>query len=159
MILLTAKTRQMDRVAGLDAGADDYLPKPFGPEELLARIRAVLRRIGPAGSKAIEPNLEVDGISLIPGAREVRAEGVAVGVTSIEYEILEFLVRSAGRTVTREALTAAIYRRQGLAVRPGAGHARQQPPQEARPSRRFDPHGPGGGLSLSRPGSTGPEGS
>ncbi len=112
VIMLTAKTRQMDRVAGLDAGADDYLPKPFGPEELLARIRAVLRRTGhPGRAGAVEGRLEADGITLIPGAREVRSDGIAVEVTSIEYDILEFLIRSAGRTSTREAMTAAIYRR------------------------------------------------
>ena len=109
VIMLTAKTRQMDRVAGLDAGADDYLPKPFGPDELLARIRAVLRRSGqPSGAVEV---LEADGIMLIPAAREVRRDGAVVGVTSIEHDILEILIRSAGRTVTREAMTAAIYRR------------------------------------------------
>ena len=109
VIMLTAKTRQMDRVAGLDAGADDYLPKPFGPEELLARIRAVLRRAGQP-TIAVEA-LEADGITLHPGSREIRCGGVLVGVTSIEYDLLEILIRSAGRTVTREAMTAALYRR------------------------------------------------
>ena len=113
VIMLTAKTRQMDRVAGLDAGADDYLPKPFGPEELLARIRAVLRRAGaPTGRDGpAEPRLEAGGVALIPGAREVRSDGVAVGVTSLEYDILEILIRSAGRTVGRDAIIAALYRR------------------------------------------------
>ena len=99
----------MERVAGLDAGADDYLPKPFGPEELLARIRAVLRRT----SQALEAvdTLEVEGISIYPGAREVRSEGVVITLTSIEFDILECLIRSAGRTVTREAMTATLYQR------------------------------------------------
>jgi two-component system response regulator CpxR len=110
VIMLTAKTRQMDRVAGLDAGADDYLPKPFGPEELLARIRAVLRRTSQI-PETTEP-LEVGGLTLIPGSREVRLGQVLIGLTSIEYDLFEILIRSAGRTVTREALTAAIYRRQ-----------------------------------------------
>jgi two-component system response regulator CpxR len=110
VIMLTAKTRQMDRVAGLDAGADDYLPKPFGPEELLARIRAVLRRTSQA-LEAAEP-VELGGLTLIPGAREVRSEGIAIALTSIEYDVFEILIRSAGRTVTRESLTSAIYRRQ-----------------------------------------------
>jgi two-component system response regulator CpxR len=109
VIMLTAKTRQMDRVAGLDAGADDYLPKPFGPEELLARIRAVLRRAG-LSSPQVEI-LEVDGITLIPAAREVLVEGSVLEITSIEYDILEYLIRSAGRIVTREAMTTAIYHR------------------------------------------------
>lgn len=109
VIMLTARTSQVDRVAGLDAGADDYLPKPFGPEELLARIRAVLRR-----SRRLPERVEVletDGITLIPSAREVLCEGVPVPVTAIEYDILEVLVRSAGRTVSREELTTTIYRR------------------------------------------------
>lgn len=111
VIMLTARTRQVDRVAGLDAGADDYLPKPFGPEELLARIRAVLRRSSPSPTAGIDPTVEVGGVALIPGAREVRSDGVAVGVTSLEYDLLEVLVSSAGSTVTRETLTAAIYHR------------------------------------------------
>ena len=109
VIMLTARTRQVDRVAGLDLGADDYLPKPFGPEELLARIRAVLRRTRNAPEAA--EVLEAGGIKLYPTAREVRSDGIAVAVTSIEFDILEVLIRSAGRTVTREAMTAAIYRR------------------------------------------------
>src|SRR5580693_7465208 len=70
VIMLTARTEQQDRIAGLDAGADDYLPKPFGPEELLARIRAVLRRV--ARGQAARPDvLEVGGVRLDPGSREV----------------------------------------------------------------------------------------
>jgi two-component system response regulator CpxR len=110
VIMLTAKTRQMDRVAGLDAGADDYLPKPFGPEELLARIRAVLRRTRPT-QEPLEV-LEVGGLTLSPGAREVRSDGLTVNLTSIEYDLFEILIRSAGRTVTRDAMSSAIYRRQ-----------------------------------------------
>ncbi len=109
VIMLTARTRQVDRVAGLDAGADDYLPKPFGPEELLARIRAVLRRAGHSPKPAA--SLEAGGITLIPSAREARVDGVALPVTSLEYDILELMIRAAGRTVTRDELTAAIYRR------------------------------------------------
>jgi two-component system response regulator CpxR len=109
VIMLTARTTQSDRVLGLDAGADDYLPKPFGTEELMARIRAVLRRAARAHKEA--DVLEVGEIKLIPGAREVSAEGVAVAVTTVEYDILEFLVYSAGRIVSRDELTSALYRR------------------------------------------------
>ena len=109
VIMLTARTAQVDRVAGLDAGADDYLPKPFGPEELLARIRAVLRRAGRA-PVAVEV-LEAEGVRLIPSAREARCEGADVTLTTVEYDILEFLLRAAGRTVSRDELTAALYRR------------------------------------------------
>jgi two-component system response regulator CpxR len=109
VIMLTARTTQADRVAGLDAGADDYLPKPFGTEELMARIRAVLRRASRVPKEA--EILEARGIRLIPSAREVLADGAPVAVTTVEYDILEFLVRSAGRIVSRDELTAALYQR------------------------------------------------
>jgi two-component system, OmpR family, response regulator CpxR len=109
VIMLTARTAQVDRVAGLDAGADDYLPKPFGPEELLARIRAVLRRAG-RPPIAVEV-LEAEGVRLIPSAREAWCEGANLTLTTVEYDILEFLLRAAGRTVSRDELTAALYRR------------------------------------------------
>jgi two-component system response regulator CpxR len=109
VILLTARTAKLDRLMGLDAGADDYVPKPFDPDELLARTRAVLRRSGRAPRSG--ELVEADGIKLIPTAREVWCEGSAVPVTTIEYDILEFLARAAGRVVTRDELTAAIYRR------------------------------------------------
>jgi two-component system response regulator CpxR len=109
VIMLTARTTQSDRVAGLDAGADDYLPKPFGTEELIARIRAVLRRSvrGPKESEI----LQVGGIKLIPPAREVFVEDRPVALTTVEYDILEFLAHSAGRIVSRDELTAALYQR------------------------------------------------
>ncbi len=71
IIMLTARTARADRVAGLDAGADDYLPKPFEPEELVARIRAVLRRSGRPGAGGPD-SIEVNGVRLVPGTREVR---------------------------------------------------------------------------------------
>jgi two-component system response regulator CpxR len=113
VILLTARTAQSDRVAGLDAGADDYLPKPFGPEELFARIRAVLRRSGrgqgtnAAGTRTIEAG----GLRLVPPAREVFSDGEPVELTTAEYDLLEFLARAAGRVVSRDELTAALYQR------------------------------------------------
>jgi len=109
VIMLTARTTQIDRVTGLDAGADDYLPKPFGTAELIARITAVLRR---AGRHAKQPDvLEVGGIRLVPSAREASSDGVALPLTTVEYDILEFLMSAAGRVVSRDELTAALYRR------------------------------------------------
>jgi len=108
VIMLTARTGQADRVAGLDAGADDYLPKPFGPEELLARVRAVLRR---TGRSSVAEFLEAGGVKLVVASREVRCEGEVVAVTSFEYDVLECLVRSAGRVVSRSELTAVLYQR------------------------------------------------
>jgi two-component system, OmpR family, response regulator CpxR len=110
IIMLTARTARNDRVAGLDSGADDYLPKPFDPEELIARIRAVLRRTHRVSTQASEV-LEVNGIRLIPGTREVWDEGKPVEVTTIEFDILDLLIHAAGRVVSRDELTAAIHQR------------------------------------------------
>jgi two-component system response regulator CpxR len=109
VIMLTARTTQADRVAGLDAGADDYLPKPFGTAELLARVRAVLRRTGRAPRTA--DVLESSGIRLVLTAREATCDGVPLALTTVEYDILEFLVHAAGRIVSRDELMAALYRR------------------------------------------------
>jgi two-component system response regulator CpxR len=110
IIMLTARTAREDRVAGLDAGADDYLPKPFEPEELVARIRAVLRRSSRAGAVAPEA-MEVNGVRLVPGTREVTCSGMSVDITTTEFDILELMMRSAGRIISRNEMSAAIYRR------------------------------------------------
>jgi two-component system, OmpR family, response regulator CpxR len=110
IIMLTARTARADRVAGLDAGADDYLPKPFEPEELVARIRAVLRRAGRPAAGANEA-LEVNGVRLVPGTREVWCDGVPVEITTTEFDILELMLRSAGRIISRNEMSAAVYRR------------------------------------------------
>jgi two-component system response regulator CpxR len=110
IILLTARTARADRVAGLDLGADDYLPKPFEPEELIARIRAVLRRSGRVARNGTDI-LEVNGVRLVPGTREVWCAGNRLEVTTTEFDILELIVRSAGRIISRNELSSAIYRR------------------------------------------------
>jgi two-component system response regulator CpxR len=111
VIMLTARIEQRDRIAGLDAGADDYLPKPFGPEELLARIRAVLRRAGHA-SGAKTTTVEAGGLRLNPQTREVWRGDERIEVTSIEFDILNMLARSSGRIVSRDELAAALYQRE-----------------------------------------------
>jgi two-component system response regulator CpxR len=110
VIMLTARTSQDDRIAGLNSGADDYLPKPFGPEELLARIRAVLRRTG--HTESVPPQIiEAGDIRVNATTREVWRQNELVEITSIEFDILEVLARSAGRTVTRDELTTVLYQR------------------------------------------------
>jgi two-component system response regulator CpxR len=111
VIMLTARIEQQDRIAGLDAGADDYLPKPFGPEELLARIRAVLRRSGNKVS-AKSQVIEAAGLRLNSQTREVWLDDDAIVLTSIEFDILEILARASGRIVSRDELSAALYQRQ-----------------------------------------------
>jgi two-component system response regulator CpxR len=109
VIMLTARTARPDRVTGLNAGADDYLPKPFDPEELLARIRAVLRR---SGAAAVAPQIvEAGEVRLNPQTREAWYASEPLDVTMLEFDILDVLVRSAGRVVSRDELTAALYQR------------------------------------------------
>jgi two-component system response regulator CpxR len=111
VIMLTARTAQEDRITGLNIGADDYLPKPFGPEELLARMRAVLRRVGKAA--VVEPRtISAGGVEVNPQTREVWRQGASVEITSIEFDILEILMRSEGRIVSRDELTALLYQRE-----------------------------------------------
>src|SRR3954463_14042020 len=110
VIMLTARVGQPDRVAGLNAGADDYLPKPFGPEELLARVRAVLRRADASWRVRAEV-LELGPIRLVPATREAWCDERELGLTSIEFDILELLVRSAGRAVSRAEVMTILHQR------------------------------------------------
>ena len=110
VIVLTARTAEADRILGLDAGADDYLPKPFGPDELLARVRAVLRRVDSSWRVRAEV-LELGPIRLTTNTRLAWCDERALGLTSIEFDILELLVRSAGRAVSRDELMTILHQR------------------------------------------------
>jgi two-component system response regulator CpxR len=110
VIMLTARVQQHDRILGLNTGADDYLPKPFDPDELLARIRAVLRRTDTAIWKG-STVLTVGAIQVDSTMREVRVAGSAVALTAVEFDLLEMLMRSAGHVVSREEITAALFER------------------------------------------------
>tara|TARA_Y100001970_G_scaffold150104_1_gene184058 strand:- start:6201 stop:6887 length:687 start_codon:yes stop_codon:yes gene_type:complete len=106
IIVVTARHLVSDRVAGLDAGADDYLVKPFALDELLARVRALLRRgtIGASGGI-----LEVAGIRLDQGAREVSRNGESIQLTKTEFDLLELLMHNTGIVLTRETIYDLIW--------------------------------------------------
>ena len=121
VLMLTARGEDVDRIVGLEIGADDYLPKPFNPRELVARINAILRRLKRG---AVEPSaltfeslplsgrLTVADVEVETGARHVRRAGETVELTNAEYEILVLLLLSAGRIVKREDLVKAVLGRE-----------------------------------------------
>ena len=105
IVMLTARGDDTDRIVGLELGADDYVPKPFNPRELLARLRAVLRRARPG---ALSEKLAVGSIDIdVPGHR-VSVDGKDVALTSFEFRLLVLLARRAGETVPREELATAL---------------------------------------------------
>jgi DNA-binding response OmpR family regulator len=110
VIILTARVQHRDRILGLDAGADDYLLKPFDPDELLARIRAVLRRTETTGWKA-STEVTIGDIRINAVTHEVWIADSPAELTAMEFGLLEMLMRSAGRVVSREELTLALFER------------------------------------------------
>ena len=111
VIMLTARVQQHDRILGLNTGADDYLPKPFDPDELLARIRAVLRRADSANWKG-SAVIAIGDVQINPTTREAWIAGSAVELTAVEFDLLEMLMRSAGRVVSRDEITVALFERE-----------------------------------------------
>jgi DNA-binding response OmpR family regulator len=114
VLLLTARGEDVDRIVGLEIGADDYLPKPFNPRELVARIRAILRRTqgrGQAETEAIPEIIRVGDVELDPATRTVLRSGTLVELTSVEFNLLHALLRDAGRVVTREHLVDTVLSR------------------------------------------------
>jgi DNA-binding response OmpR family regulator len=105
ILILTARAETEDRVGGLDSGADDYLVKPFERKELLARIRALLRRRPPRGSAS----LEVGDLTLNPDRREVRRAGREIELTNREFELLEYLMRNERLVISRERLLDEVW--------------------------------------------------
>ena len=110
VLMLTAKTDREERVTGLDLGADDYLGKPFFPEELMARVRAILRRSQDDSTRALEA-LRLGELCLLPGDRDAQFRGRQLGLTAMEYEVLEQLMQSGGRVVSRDSLGLFLYDR------------------------------------------------
>jgi DNA-binding response OmpR family regulator len=106
ILMLTARGDDVDRIVGLELGADDYLSKPFNPRELVARIRAILRRANHRAAKnGVPDELNVGPISLNGGTRQVRVSGRPVALTGAEFRVLELLMRSAGQVISRESMT------------------------------------------------------
>lgn len=110
ILMLTARGDETDRIVGLEIGADDYLPKPFNPRELLARIRAILRRLaGPTMALGESAALTVGPLLIDPGARSVTAHGRSVELTSAEFDLLLTLAESAGRVLSREQILERLH--------------------------------------------------
>ena len=122
VMMLTARGDDVDRIVGLEIGADDYLPKPFNPRELVARIQAILRRVRPArqDGAAVSQSAEARGaqrlavgdVELDTGTRQVWLAGSAVELTNVEYEILVQLLNAAGLVVRREDLVRTVLGRE-----------------------------------------------
>ena len=112
IVMLTARGDDMNRIVGLQLGADDYLPKPFNPLELVARINAVLRRAQPQGDKS-KPEVLVNGdIEMDNRTRTVRRDSQAIELTVVEYSLLERFLLAPGRVITREELVKDVLHRE-----------------------------------------------
>ena len=109
IIVLSARGLEQDKVAALDAGADDYLTKPFGVDELLARIRVAMRHAERVGSNEASPNLEFGTLRIDLARREVARDGVEVKLTPIEYKLLVLLARNAGKVLTHGQILADVW--------------------------------------------------
>lgn len=109
VVMLTAKGDDTERIVGLEIGADDYLPKPFNPRELAARLRAVLRRVHePEEKRAGGEVLRVDDIEISLSGRTAKVDGRDIGLTAVEFDLLTALVEQAGRVVKKEDLSRRV---------------------------------------------------
>ncbi|MBM3677472.1 MAG: response regulator transcription factor [Actinobacteria bacterium] len=134
VLMLTARDDVRDRVAGLDAGADDYLPKPFALEELLARLRALLRRSGNGGADGV---LRFSDLDLDPATREVNRAGLPIELTRTEFALLELFLRNPRQVLTRSVIFERVW---GYDFGPGSnsldvyvGYLRRKTEQGGRP--------------------------
>jgi two-component system, OmpR family, response regulator CpxR len=115
VLILTARGQDVDRIVGLEIGADDYLGKPFNPRELLARIRAILRRTKTGPASGEPKKIAIGDVEMDLGARTVRKGGDGVELTSLEFNLLEKLMMQAGDVVTREQIAQEILGRRFVA--------------------------------------------
>lgn len=109
IIFLTARAAENDRVRGLELGADDYITKPFGTRELVARVRAVLRRSGPKADPADANVLNIEDLEIDSGAMQLRVRGELVVMTTTEFRLLDYLARHPGRMFSRDHLLDAVW--------------------------------------------------
>jgi two-component system response regulator CpxR len=112
VLMLTARGDDMERIVGLEIGADDYLPKPFNPRELVARLRAILRRASAESSNHLSAEkIAVDDLELSASSRSVKRNGEELPVTSVEFDLLSALLREAGTVVKKEDLSENVLER------------------------------------------------
>jgi len=111
VIMLTARGDDMERIVGLEIGADDYLAKPFNPRELAARLRAILRRSAVPESSTGSEVLDVDGVRLSPASRAASLDGTELSLTSVEFGLLHELLKEAGKVVKKEDLSETVLER------------------------------------------------
>lgn len=112
VLMLTARGDDMERIVGLEIGADDYLPKPFNPRELVARLRAILRRVNSDdGEETAAEKLSVEDLEVSASSRSAKLNGVEVGLTSVEFGLLTELVKEAGNIVKKEDLSENVLER------------------------------------------------
>ena len=131
VILLTAKTEEMDRVVGLSVGADDYVTKPFSPRELVARIKAALRRLQAGTGVGAESSiLAFRHVRIDVGAHQISVDGRSIELTAVEFELLKALAEARGRVLTREQLLETVwngaYFGEARVVDVHLGHIRQK---------------------------------
>ncbi len=112
VLMLTARGDDMERIVGLEIGADDYLPKPFNPRELVARLRAILRRTAGEDADGLPEKVTVDDLELSPTARAVKLGGEDLPLTSVEFDLLAALLRDAGNVVKKEDLSERVLERE-----------------------------------------------
>lgn len=112
VLMLTARGDDMERIVGLESGADDYLPKPFNPRELVARLRAIMRRVHDDGSERSADKITVDDIELSEASRSAKLDGEEVVLTSVEFDLLKHLLLEAGKVIKKEDLSIRVLDRE-----------------------------------------------
>ncbi len=114
VLMLTARGDDTERIVGLEIGADDYLPKPFNPRELVARIRAILRRAPTEIEQIPNSKLQVDDIEVYTGARSAKKDGEDLNLTAVEFDLLVALLKNAGKIINKEELSETVLDRKLL---------------------------------------------